>query len=121
MSDLDDALADAADSVLSIAGNAITYTPKGGSPIETTGYRTGEAQQSVDVGGVVRVLVDECDYTVPFADLDDEPRRGDQIVETIHGVEHRFEVLPVDKSQCFVWVDPKRTQVLIHVKRVPTS
>jgi hypothetical protein len=119
MSAFDEALAAAADDILEVAGNAVSYQKaSGGAPIETTAYRTNEVRQSMDDAGFVHISISECDFTLPLAELGQVPKAGDTITETIGEVAHRFEVLPIDRRTSFTWFDPQHTQVTVHAKRI---
>jgi hypothetical protein len=47
-----------------------------------------------------------------------EPREGDEIFETLNGVELVYEVLPVADRPCFEWMDTFRKLILVHSKQV---
>lgn len=120
MSVFDEDLAAAADDLLSLAGNPVSYQrAAGGDPLEFDAYRTGELSSSTDTDGLVHINFDECDYTFAIASLaGHKPQAGDVITETINSVACRFEVLPITKRTCFAWNDPRHTQAIVHVKRI---
>lgn len=47
-----------------------------------------------------------------------EPRDHDMIVETLNGVEHTYEVLPLQKRKACEWLDDSGVLLLVHSKIV---
>ena len=47
-----------------------------------------------------------------------EPEPGHRIVETIAGVAHTFEVMPIANGPCWAWADESHRQIIARTKEV---
>lgn len=64
-------------------------------------------------------VIDVSDYRIEATAV--QPRSGDRIKETIGGVVHVFEVMPLGSRPCVEWIGNSKAQWLIHTKLVGTE
>lgn len=101
---------------------------------KTATYRRGETQKEVaatvgrtvftaDNGYGLFERAESRDYLVSVDDLADfgVPLRGDQVLESVGGSVHVFEVMAPGHEPHFRYSDPGRTAYRIHTKHVGTE
>lgn len=59
-------------------------------------------------------VIDVADYTISGSAV--TPQIGDRIKETISGVVHVFEVVPLGRKPCYEWAGTRKPQWLVHTK-----
>lgn len=105
------------------AGRSVTYT-RSGQSLSVTGWPARHDYEVDDDDGIPRRVTFH-DWTFAAADLDftsdSTPfaaRPGDQITETLDGVELTYEVMPIDVRPPSEWLDTAGELILIHCKLV---
>lgn len=106
-----------------MAGRTITYTRRGQSFTATGTPHKVDYETDVDSQTGLALAVTFYDWTFTFSDLgfdnDDtlfEGLPGDQITETLNGVDYVYEVMPLMKRKAMEWVDSAGVLVVIHSK-----
>lgn len=64
-------------------------------------------------------VIDVGDYVLSGSAV--TPQIGDRIKETISGVVHVFEVVPLGRKPCYEWAGMKKPQWLVHTKLAGTE
>lgn len=101
---------------------AISYVRKAdpGNPINLTGIawvgRTVFSRLPNAAGA--SVVFGDRDYLIPVSELPAEPEKGDRILETINGVEVKFEAQAPATEPAQRYSDPGRTVWRVHCKEV---
>jgi len=123
MSVFGDALAGGLKAIRRIAGQPIVYVAGSLSiPIPLAVQAKNELQSTSDT--VVLETVEVRDWSFPAASLVDgsgnvfEPSAGHQILASILGVDHTFEVVLVPGHQVFGYVDNDQSTINVHTQRI---
>jgi len=82
-------------------------------------YESFEAYGSETVAKSRSFIFDIADYKINGVVV--TPASGDQIQETIAGIVHTFEVMPIGSSPCYEWVGTQKPQWKVHTKFVGTA
>lgn len=105
------------------AGRTITYDRRGQTFTATGVPNKVDYEVDVDPQTGLPLAVTFYDWTFTFADLgfdnDDslfEALPGDQISETLNGVDSVYEAAPPAKRKVMEWLDSAGTLVVVHTK-----
>ena len=105
-----------------VAGRTVTYT-RGASSVSLTAAVSMHEYQVIDTEGFETQVVSR-DYFLMAADLIIggsvvAPRAGDQITESIGGIDQTFEAMNLgDSGPAWNEADPDGTLIVVHTKRV---
>lgn len=104
-----------------MAGRSITYTRRSSTFTAVGTPNKVDYETDVDPQTGLALAVTFYDWTFTFADLGFDATLfdalpGDQISETLNGVDYVYEVAPVGKRKILEWIDSGGVLVVIHTK-----
>lgn len=82
-------------------------------------HETYEAFGAETVAQERTYVFDVADYK--FSGVAAAPAAGDVIKETIGGVVHKFEVMPLNGRPCYEWAGAQKPQWRVHAKFIGTE
>lgn len=108
------------------AGRSIVYTRRTSTFTATGWPEKVDYEVDVDPQTGLALAVTFYDWTFTFADLGFDATLfdalpGDQISETLNGVDYVYEVAPVGKRKILEWIDSGGVLVVVHSKLVEKS
>lgn len=104
------------------AGRSVQIQRRGKLSAAITASVVGKEYEVIDGDGIPQQIL-HYDWTFTTAEivLDTaavDLRTGDLIIETLNGVEQKFEILPIGKKPCTEWADTAGILTLVHTKRI---
>jgi len=106
-----------------MAGRSVTYERRGQTFTATGTPNKVDYETDVDPQTGLALAVTFFDWTFTFADLDFasdntlfEAKAGDQIKETLNGVDYVYDVASPGKRKVWEWLDSGGVLVVIHSK-----
>lgn len=98
-------------------GRSVTYRRGNQEPVTLTATPTRIVYEVAQSDGLV-TQVESWDWIITAVDLGFDPIPGDEIRETIGGVDKVYEVFEIGTKPCFEWTDTAGVLLTVHSRLV---